>query len=210
MMLDKLEETLDVRIAHAALKNQTPEFADHMSRLKHALWDDPEWASDQRAMMSTPEYAAAVSQSTQRALADPIIRERLSAHMRDQYASGQRKPQTNWSNIKGSWAPNGLTGVDEWYDSGWELEFAETCWARNIPTQRNGLIVPYVVAGVCHSYHVDFMLPSLLRAVEIKGQRCAVDDLKEQVATETCVRLGLTYVILRKRDFRAFFAGLEA
>ena len=183
----------------------TKEFSDKLRCIKKALWQDAAWSDKQRAIFKSKAYKDIVSSATKIALADETIRQTLSHHAKLAYATGKRKPKSNWSSIKSGWRFNPCIDSHTWFDSMWEYEFLIACHDAGLRCIREPFIISYEHEGKASSYFPDFLVEDVI--VEIKGRKVSLDDIKYTAAVKFANERGLKFVVLNKKQFNDFISA---
>lgn len=199
-----------VRVQKIRDHHSTPEYKQRLRDMKHALWDDPEWAARTRAMMRSDAFREKVGTATSQALHEPETNRRLLQGVAAAYARGTKRAMTNWKHVRRCWMHNPFTSHDEWMDSSYESEFLQRCIDAGIAyTKDHGIAIPYEHDGDrSATYHPDFLLSDLRIIVETKGRSVMLDDVKHEALQLFCREAGFTCCVLHRRDFDAFFGSL--
>lgn len=190
---------------HANLKkaHAEPELRRANSVRTAAWWQSVDGEA-MRIHMASDEFKRICSEATRVALAAPETRKRLSDAVREAIRVGRFVPKSNWPNTKKGYVRNPTSGLEEWHESGWELEFSELLTRASVEYDRSSdlLRVPYVDGALIdRDYYPDYHLPAFALVVEVKGRLTEDDPYKFMTARRFYASIGLEYVVVLRNEF---------
>jgi hypothetical protein len=195
------------RLSALRIVTSTKEFSEKLCDIKKTLWQNKQWAANQRKIFKSDEYKNTVSKTTKLALSNENVRKNLSERAKEAYTLGKRKPKSNWSSIKSGWYFNPYTNNDTWFDSMWEYDFLISCHDAGLECIREPFIISYKHNNTTASYFPDFLVENTI--VEIKGRQTQLDDIKHLAAIEFAINRGYTFVVLKKKQFNDFIKAKQ-